>query len=123
MEKKELYIAWLKAKKVEEKAKKQRYEIEEEIEKNIPQIEGQSKTFSEDGFKIFIKKNESYNFLKTWEEIREDIPENLRPEKIKFDVDKLGLEYLKKHEPELYKNISDYIEYKIGKITIKIEKE
>ena len=123
MGKKELYTAWLKAKKTEEKAKDQRHDLEAQIEALMPQFEGLSKTFNEEGFKITLKKSESYKFLKEWDKARDSFPEELRPEKIKVEVDKKGLEYLKENDPETYKSISGYVEYKPGKTGISIEKE
>ena len=125
--KKELYSKWLKAKKAENKAKTERVEIEEELEKLMPSFDGQSKTFSEDGFKITVKKNETYSFDKKWDEVRGNYPENLRPERIKFDVDKAGLDYLQgstdPEEQEIYKSLSNYISCKPGKTSFKVEKE
>ena len=123
MEKKELYAAWLKAKKAEEKSKEKRHDIEKQIEEQLPEIEGQSKTFNEEGFKITLKKSESYKFIKGWELARGNFPAELLPEKIKYDVDKKGLDYLKENEPDIYKKISELIEYKTGKTTFIIEKE
>ena len=124
---KELCSNWLKAKKAEEKAKKARIEIEKELEALIPSFDGLSKTFKEEGFKIAVKKSENYSFEKDWERERESIPESLRPERIRFEVDKAGLEYLKDstnpEEKEWYKTISKFVNYKPGKTGFKIEKE
>jgi hypothetical protein len=124
---KELYASWLKAKKAEEKARKQRVEIEQELEKLVPEFDGLSKTYSDEGFKITVKKSESYSFEKGWEDIRDSIPETLRPERVKYDVDRAGFDYLKEStnpaEKAAYKTISKYVVFKTGKTGFKIEKE
>lgn len=124
MEKKELYTAWIKAKKAEEKAKKSRIEIESQIEPLLPAFDETSKTLHEDGFTLKIKKNETYSFdQEAWKSIRQSIPDELRPEKIKFEVDKTGFNYLKENNPQVYKQVSDVITFKVGKSTFSIEKE
>ena len=124
---KEIYANWLKAKKAEEKAKKARIEIEQEMELLIPSFDGQSKTYSDEGFKVTVKKSETYSFDKDWDRARENIPENMRPERIKYEVDKAGLEYLKDspnaEEQGWYKTISNFVSFKTGKTSFKVEKE
>jgi len=124
MEKEKLYQDWIKAKAKEEKAKKDRTALEEQIQAILPVFEGQSKTLHEDGFKITVKKNERYSFdQETWKTIRQDVPAELRPEKIKFEVDPKGLEYLKEKNQEVYKIVSGCVSFKINKSTFSIEKE
>jgi len=127
MEKTELYKKWLKAKKAENKAKNERVEIEAEIEALIPSFEGQSKTFTEDGFKITVKKNETYSFDKNLDELRKNSPEHLRPVRIKCEVDCAGLDYMRNSpnidEQEAFRSMSNYITCKPGKTSFKIEKE
>jgi uncharacterized lipoprotein len=124
---KELYQKWIKAKKAEEKAKNERVIIEEELEKTLPLMEGSSKTYSEDGYKITVKKSESYSFSKEWESVRESIPENMRPERIKYEVEKAGFDWLKSstdpEEKKIYKLVSNHVTLKVGKTGWKIEKE
>lgn len=118
----ELLKQWIAAKKAEDKAKAKRLEIEGQIE--IPSFEGQSKTFDEDGFKVTLKKNETYAFdQEKWSDIRKSVPADLRPEKISYSVDKSGLDYLKENNLALYKTVSDTISFKSGKIGFKVEKD
>lgn len=125
MEKEELLKNWLKYKNAEERAKKNRYEIE----KNIEALYGtdfleSSKTFTEEGFKINLKKNIVHKLdNEAWLSVRNDIPENLRPEKISFSLDVKGFNYLKDNGPaEVYKKVSDCVEIKQNKTTISVEK-
>lgn len=121
--KKQLYADWIKAKKAEQKAKDKRVEIEALIESNLPGFEEKSKTLHENGFKITIKRSENLSFDKDWEKVRENVPEDLRPEKISYKPVEKGLEYLKENEPEIYKKVSNCVSLKIGKTGFTIEKE
>jgi hypothetical protein len=123
MENKEIYAAWIKAKKAERKAKDKRIEIEKQIELTLPEFKEKSKILHENGFKITVKRNESYSFSNDWKTVRENIPTELRPEKITYKPIEKGLEYLKEHEPEIYKTISDHVVYKPGKTGYTVEKE
>jgi len=123
--KEELLKSWLKFKAAEEKAKKNRNDIEKEIEALYgTDFQETSKTFTEEKFKINLKKNIVYKLdNEAWLSIRNDIPENLRPEKISFSLDVKGFNYLKDNGPEdVYKKVSDCVEIKQNKTTISVEK-
>jgi len=123
--KKEILKKWLKLKKAEEKAKKERVLLEEEIEKIYGDFEGKSKTFKEEdiNLKINIKKNVSYKLdQKKWIEVRNQISDDLRPEKISFSLDLKGFEYLRENEKEIYKKVSNCVTIDKRKTSIKIEK-
>lgn len=125
MEKKELLAAWLKAKKAEEKAKKSRNEIETEIAALYgTTFDGGSKTFKEDdGFKVTIKKNVVYSLDQdAWKTARLSLLDNERPEKIKFELDKTGYEWLRNNNPAQFKIVSDCVSMKENKPTISVEK-
>jgi ribonucleotide reductase beta subunit family protein with ferritin-like domain len=78
---------------------------------------------SEEGFDVTIKKSESYSLDQdAYKNIRLDIPEEIRPEKIKLELDKKGYEWLKENNQDIYKKVSDCVTFKIGKSTINIEK-
>jgi hypothetical protein len=122
MEKQELFKEWLKLKKAENTAKEKRHVLETQIEE-LYSFEGQSKKFKEEGFDVTIKKSESYTLdQEAYKNIRLDIAEELRPEKIKFELDKSGYTWLKENNQEIYKKVSDCVTFKIGKSTINIEK-
>lgn len=117
---------WLKFKKSEEKAKKSRIEVEGQlIEAYGLKFKGKSKTFKKEGseFKVQLTKNIAYNLdQEKWIESRKLIPQNMRPEKISFSLDVKGFEWFKENEPELYEIISDCVEIKPNKTTVKVEK-
>jgi len=124
MDKESLLKEWLKLKKAENKAKQNRLKIEEQIQDQYKlNPDEKSKTFKEEKFSINIKKNVVYKLNeKQWILIRQEIPENFRPEKISFSLDLKGFEYLKENEDLIYKKISDCVEFKENKSTITVEK-
>jgi|WetSurMetagenome_2_1015567.scaffolds.fasta_scaffold03341_6 ribonucleotide reductase beta subunit family protein with ferritin-like domain len=126
-EKEFFFKEWLKYKKAEDIAKNKRIEVEKSLVQIYgTEFDGNSKTFNEEdiNFNINIKKNIKYNLdQEKYKLIRTDIPEELRPEKIKFELDLKGFEYLKENEKELYKKVSDCVEKKDNKPTINVEKK
>lgn len=124
-EKASLFKEWQKHKKAEETAKKKRIEVEAQLESCYGEFEGKSKTFNEDdlGFKVNFKKNVSVKLDQdAWKSTRLNVPEDLRPEKIKFELDEKGFEYLKENNKDIYKMVSACVEIKPGKTTVKVEK-
>lgn len=125
-EREKLLKEWLKFKKSEDKAKKSRVEVENQIiELYGTAFEKNSKSFKEEelGFKTTLKKNFDYKLdQEKWIEARNNIEQNLRPEKIKFDLDVKGFNWLKKNNHNIYKIVSDCVEIKENKTTVKVEK-
>jgi hypothetical protein len=123
-DKKEALLAeHLKVSKAEDKAKARRVEIEAELEKLYGDFDGKSKTFNEEKYKVTIKKN----FVQKLDQekyiaIRPEIPEELRPEKVKFDLDSKGFEWLKENNREVYLKVSDCVTEKQNKSTVSVEK-
>ena len=114
---------WIRAKVKEEKAKAERLRVEEKLSQLFSFDSGNSKTFTEGNYKISLKKNVAYKLDQAgWSAIRDNFPADLRPEKVKFEVDVKGLEYLKANHYDLYKKASDLIEIKENKMTITVEK-
>jgi len=126
LNKADLLKKWLKAKKAETKAKDDRVAVEDDIIKIYGiDFDGTSRTFKEDdlGFSVNIKKNVIHQFDQdAWKSVREDIPVDLRPEKVKFEVDVKGFEYLKENNKEVYLKVSDCVTVKENKTTVKVEK-
>lgn len=127
--KEKLFNDLIKAKKAEDQAKDKRIELEEEIaELYKDQVEGKSKTFNEEigksKFKITLKKS----ILQTLDQdaylkIRPQIPEDRRPEKVKFSIDSAGYEWLKENDRENFIKVSNCVSEKEGKTSITIEKK
>ena len=121
-EKDRLNKEWLKFKKAENKAKESRQDIEKEIE-DLHEFEGKSKTFTEGKFKVSIKKNFVQKLdQEKWIKERKNIPEELRPEKIKFELSGEGFDWLRENNREIYLKVSNCVEEKQNKTTIKVEK-
>lgn len=123
-DKKEALLAeHLKVSKAEDKAKTRRVEIEAELEKLYGDFDGKSKTFNEEKYKVTIKKNFSQKLdQEKYVAIRPEIPEELRPEKIKFDLDSEGFDWLKENNREIYLKVSDCVTEKQNKTTVSVEK-
>lgn len=123
-DKKEALLAeHLKVYKAEDKAKARRVEIEAELEKLYGDFDGKSKTFNEEKYKVTIKKNFSQKLdQEKYVAIRPEIPEELRPEKIKFDLDSKGFEWLKENNRDIYLKVSDCVTEKQNKSTVSVEK-
>jgi len=122
-EKEKLLADHVKFSKAEDVAKAKRLEVEAKIEELYPFSEGLSKTFNEPKFKVIVKHNFATKFdSDRYIQIRESVPENLRPEKIKYELDKTGFEWLKENNPEIYIIVSSCVEIKQNKTTITVEK-
>lgn len=123
-EKKEtLFKNWLKFKKAETAAKDERYKVESEIENLYGDFDGMSTSFKEDKYKVSISKTMTTKLDQDkYIVVRQTIPSDLRPERIKFDLDKAGYDYLKANNKEIYTLVSDCVTFTPGKTTIKVEK-
>lgn len=126
-EKTALFKEWLKSKKAEDTAKKKRIEVESQLESLYGNFEGKSKTIKEEelGFSINVKKNVALKLdQEKYIAIRSSIPDALRPEKITFSLDETGFKFLKEKEEykDIYLKVSDCVEEKVNKSTIKVEK-
>lgn len=122
--KEELFKEWIKFKKAEDKAKDNRTSVESDIE-NLYKFKEKSKTFKEEdlGYSVNLKKNLGVKMdQEKWNGIRESIDSKVRPEKITYSLNMEGFEWLKKNNPEVYKLVSDCVEIKPNKTTIKVEK-
>jgi hypothetical protein len=121
--KRELFKEWMKFKKAESAAENKRLEVEEQINL-LYDFQETSKTFKEGEFNVNIKKNIKISLdQEKYADIRKKIPSDLRPEKVKFELDKAGFDYLKENEVEFYRLVSDCVSIKENKRTIKIEKK
>ena len=124
-QKKLLLAEWLKHKKAEDAAKKKRYDVEEKLVKEYADFSGTSKKVTEDdlGFSITVTKSITVKLDQDkYAAVRNNIPENLLPEKIKYELDKKGFEFLKENEKEIYLMVSSCVTETPGKPTIKVEK-
>jgi hypothetical protein len=125
VDKESLLKEWVKYKKAEDKAKLNRYEVESAIIDLYGDFKETSKSFKEEelGFKVNLKKSIAHKLdQEAYLSIRNDIPEDLRPEKITFALDVKGFEWLQANDQENYLKISECVTIKENKTTVKVEK-
>lgn len=115
-----LCAQWLEAKAAEQRANKTRIAIEDDIVALTGKKDEGAQTHSIDGFKVTItgKVSRKMDWDK-WAAIKNQIPENLRPVKIKEELDERGVRYLADNEPEIYKLLP--IEVKPAKTAVEIK--
>lgn len=99
----ELCIRLNEAKAAEEVAKSHRTAVEEEIIALCGKRDEGPQTHKAEGFSIEITGviNRKMDWTK-WEEVKNQIPEALRPVKVKEELDATGVKYLRDNEPAIY---------------------
>lgn len=115
---------WLQAKKDEAAASKRRLEIEKQLTAAIDVPEEGSKTQKVDGYKITATQPISRKIdIDVWNKVKDRIPAELQPVKIKTETDATGCKYLAEKEPKLWAKIAAAFTATPGKVGFKIEKE
>lgn len=120
-----LCAAWLNAKAQENDAKDARQAIEAALvdAMKFSKPEG-SQTMHAEGFKVEFKSAMNYRLdTAKWEEIAANIPDGLRPVKVKLEVDERGARYLRDNEPELWKLAAQAITVSPPKVGVKVSRE
>jgi hypothetical protein len=114
-----LSAEWIAAKSAEEAANKARIEIENRIIAALGQKEEGAQTHNIGQYKIEIvgKVNRKMDFA-AWDIIKDKFPENLRPIKVKEELDEKGVKYLQQNEPQLYAILP--LEIKPAKTAVKV---
>ena len=114
-----LSAAWLDAKAAEQKANEARVAIEEQIVAALGQKEEGAQTHKVGDFKIEIvgKVSRKLDFA-AWDLVKDKFPENLRPIKVKEELDEKGVKYLQLNEPQLYAILP--LEIKPAKTAVKV---
>ncbi len=117
-----LAAEWRHCKLDEENARKARVEIEEQIVELTGCREEGSKTHDAGNYKVSVtgKLNRNLDAAK-WEEIKDRVPEALRPVDYKPTLDTKGLRYLENNEPEVARVVSEAIETKPGKTAVEVK--
>lgn len=117
---KELAEKWIAAKHAESEWNKRRIEIEERIVALTGKKDEGSQTVNEDVFKIVVTGKLTRKLdLEKWAAVRDEIPRNLWPIKIKEELDERGVKYLQQNEPEIYAMLP--IEVKPAKTAVSVE--
>jgi len=114
-----LSAAWLDAKAAEQKANEARVAIEEQIVAALGQKEEGAQTHKVGDFKIEIvgKVSRKLDFA-AWDIIKDKFPAELRPIKVKEELDEKGVKYLQQNEPQLYAILP--LEIKPAKTAVKV---
>lgn len=99
-------------------------EIEAEMLTMVESKEGGSKTSHLDGYKITVKRpiNRTIDG-DAWERVKEQIPVDLRPIKVKIEPDAKGCDWLRENRPELWAIAAEAITESLGKPGFTIEEE
>lgn len=115
---------WMTAKDRIEELKVEMLEIENSLLTEVESVEGGSKTNHLDGYKIIVKRpiNRTIDG-DAWEIVKELIPPDLRPVRVKIEPDAKGCDWLRENRPELWAIAAEAITEKPGKpgFTVDVE--
>ena len=113
---------WLDAKRAETEANRRRLEIETQLAAALDVPQEGSKTHKLEGYKVTVTQTVSRKLdVAVWDRIKDAIPPDLWPVKVKIEADGTGCKYLAKNEPALWRKIAKAIESKPGKPGFKVE--
>jgi hypothetical protein len=116
----QLSADWLKAKKAEAAANKERVAIEDQIVALTGKRDEGSQTVDATGFKITVTGKVSMKLdWDAWAKVRDQIPRNLWPIKTEEKLDERGVKYLRNNEPEIYSLIP--VEIKPAKTAVEVK--
>lgn len=114
---------WMSIKSKKKELDSQLLDVEKAMMENIQVPEEGSKTTNVEGYKIVAKGVVNRRLdVDKWDEIREQIPEALRPVKYKPSLDEAGVKWLRNNEPEIYTTLAGCITSKPGKTGFTITK-
>lgn len=113
---------WLMLKGAEESARKRRIKIEEAMLPFLEQkAEGSTTSELDSGHKVTVtnKMNRKLDF-DGFNTVRDQIPKNLRPVKVKEELDDRGARWLQQNEPQIYALIAPHLTVTPAKPGIKV---
>jgi hypothetical protein len=115
---------WTTAKERIEELKEEMLEIETSLLAEVESVEGGSKTNHLDGYKITVKRpiNRTIDG-DAWEIVKERIPADLRPVRVKIEPDAKGCDWLRENRPELWAIAAEAITERPGKAGFTVEEE
>lgn len=113
---------WKTGKEMIDNLKRELEEIESEMMPELESVEGGSKSNKLENYKINIKRPLYYSIDgESWETIRDRIPAELWPIKLKTEADEKGCKWLAENKPELWAIAAQSISIKPGKPNFTIE--
>ena len=115
---------WTTAKDMIKSLQDELLTIENELLPMLESVEGGSKTNHLDGYKITVRRpiNRTIDG-EAWELVKDRIPADLRPVRVKVEPDAKGCDWLRENRPELWAIAAEAITEKPGKAGFTIEKE
>jgi hypothetical protein len=121
---KELATKWHNYKMEVERLKDRMVEIEGDMLLLVDSVEGGSKTTKAEGVKIVVKRpvNRTIDGDR-WEAVKDRIPCDLWPIRVKIEPDAKGCEWLASERPDLWAIAAEAISEKLGKPGFTIEVE
>lgn len=120
----ELAMKWHNYKMEVERLKGRMIELESEMLPLVESVEGGSKTTKAEGVKVVVKRpiNRTIDGDK-WETVKDRIPSDLWPIRMKVEPDAKGCEWLAAERPELWAIAAEAISEKLGKPGFTVEVE
>lgn len=117
-----LLADWIEAKKAETLANRQRLAIEEQIVEAMDVPAEGSKTHKLDNYKVTLTQPVARKLdEKTWAQVKDLIPADMAPIKVKVEADATGCKWLATNEPDMWAKIAPAFETKPGKVGVKVE--
>jgi hypothetical protein len=116
----ELCADWLEAKTREQKANADRVAVEQKIEALTGKKDEGSQTHEAGTFKVTVtgKVTRKMDWDK-WATVRDSIPAELHPVKMKPELDERGVKWLRDNRPDLYERLP--IEVKTAKTAVEVK--
>ena len=115
---------WTTAKDMIRDLQAELIEIETALLAEVESTEGGSKTNHIDGYKITVKRPVLRNIDgEAWELVKDRIPADLRPVRVKVEPDAKGCDWLRENRPELWAIAAEAITEKPGKAGFTIDLE
>ena len=117
-----LAVMWRAAKADEDDARERRIEIEQQILSHTGCREEGSQTHSAGSYKVSVTGKLSRKLdADKWEQIKDRVPDALRPVEYKPTLDTKGMRYLEQNEPEIARVVAEAIETKPAKPAVQIK--
>ena len=117
-----LCAAWLEARRAETKANRERVAIEVQLAQALDVPAEGSKTHNLDHYKVTLTQPVTRKLdVDAWDEVKDRIPPEMAPVKVKIEADATGCKWLANNEPAAWASIAEAFEVKPGKIGVKVE--
>lgn len=121
-----LAAEWAALKAAEEDLRYKRLEVEGRITANTGVREEGSKTHEAGRYRVTVKGgvNRTMDWA-AWQQIKDRIPEALRPVKVVEQLDDAGVRYLQLNEPQIYAVLAQALTAKAAKpyVSVKLNEE